>query len=255
MPWSPDQYLRFQEQRFAPFADLLPLVTVRPNLRVVDLGCGTGELTRQLADTLPNSDVLGLDSSAEMLARAQVQERPGLRFAAGDLRELPHGWDLIFSHAVIQWVPDHDTLIPQLLSKLNAGGQLVVQMPSNHTHPTHTFMVATAQEEPFRSALNGWTRQVPVLAVERYAELLFANGGRDLTVFEKVYPHVLPDADAMAEWTRGTALIPYLERLPEALHEPFLERYREQLRARYPETPVFYGFRRILFAATLPAEQ
>jgi trans-aconitate 2-methyltransferase len=252
MPWSPDQYLRFQEQRFAPFADLLPLVTIRPGLRAIDLGCGTGELTRRLADSLPESDVLGIDSSAEMLARAQAQARPGLQFAAGDLRELVGGWDLIFSHAVIQWVPDHDALIPQLLNCLNPGGQLVIQLPSNHNHPNHLLMVATAQEEPFRSALDGWTRRVPVLSVDQYAELLFANGGRSLTVFEKVYPHVLPDADAMAEWTRGTGMIPYLERLPEALHEPFVQRYREQLYARYPHTPVFYGFRRILFAATRP---
>ena len=252
MPWSPDQYLRFQEQRFAPFADLLPLVKVRPGLRAIDLGCGTGELTRQLADALPEGDVLGIDSSAEMLERAQAQARPGLQFARGDLRELTGTWDLIFSHAVIQWVPDHETLIPDLLDCLNPGGQLVIQLPSNHTHLNHLIMLATAQEEPFRSALGGWTRQIPVLTIDHYAELLYANGGRDLTVFEKAYPHVMPDSDAIAEWSRGTALIPYLERLPEELREPMMQRYREQLRARYPQTPVFYGFRRILFAATRP---
>jgi trans-aconitate 2-methyltransferase len=78
--------------------------------------------------------------------------------------------------------------------------------------------------------------------------------GTNLTVFEKVYPHVLENADALADWSLGTALVPYLERLPSELHEPFLNRYRAKLRARWPGSPVFYGFRRILFAATVPNE-
>src|SRR5512147_1524721 len=99
MPWNPDQYHKFQAERSAPFDDLLALVEKRPNLKVVDLGCGTGELTRRLADTLPESDVLGLDNSPQMLARAEAYARPGLRFAAGDIQDLTGTWDLIFSHA------------------------------------------------------------------------------------------------------------------------------------------------------------
>ena len=88
-----------------------------------------------------------------------------------------------------------------------------------------------------------------VLDVEEYAELLYASGGRDLTVFEKVYPHVLEDADALADWMSGTALVPYMERLPDELHEPFMDAYRELLRKRFTTKPVFFGFRRILFVA------
>lgn len=250
MPWDPAQYHRFQAERFAPFVDTMALITIRPALTVIDLGCGTGELTRRLADALPESDVLGLDSSPQMLERAEAQSRPGLRFVLGDLSEVEGSWDLIFSHAAVHWVADHERLIPRLLAHVRRGGQLVIQMPSNHTHPTHREILATAAEEPFHSALSGWVRIPPVLPVERYAELLYANGGRELTVFEKVYPHVLPDAEALVEWTKGTALVPYLERLPEELREPFLARYLERLRVIYPQSPVFYGFRRILFAAT-----
>lgn len=250
MPWDPDQYHRFQRERFAPFEDLLPLVTVRPQLHVIDLGCGSGELTRRLADALPESTVLGLDSSPAMLERAAAQARLGLHFELGDLAHITGEWDLIFSNAALQWVEDHHVLLPALFAHVKVGGQLVVQMPSNHTHPSHRLLYETAQEEPFYTALGGWSRHSPVLAVEHYAELLYAEGGENLIVFEKVYPHMLPDSDALAEWTRGTTLVPYLERLPEALIEPFLARYRKLLRERYPERPVFYGFRRILFAAT-----
>src|SRR5574342_332350 len=102
MPWNPEKYHQFQSQRSAPFDDLLKLVEIRPGLRAIDLGCGTGELARRLADSLPESDVLGLDSSPQMLERAEEYARPGLRFELGNQTELSGEWDLIFSNAALQ---------------------------------------------------------------------------------------------------------------------------------------------------------
>src|SRR5689334_2351881 len=96
MPWDPDRYLQFREERYATFADLLALINVRPGLRVIDLGCGGGELTRRLADALPDSDVLGIDTSPEMLARAAEYARPGLRFEQRALEHVTGAWDLVF---------------------------------------------------------------------------------------------------------------------------------------------------------------
>ena len=255
MPWDPDRYHKFQSERSAPFVDLMGLVKVRENLKVVDLGCGTGELTRRLADALPGSDVTGIDNSPQMLERAEAQARPGLRFLLASIEELSGEWDLIFSHAALHWVEDHYSLLPRLLRMLTPGGQLAVQMPSNHGHATHALITEIAGEEPFRSALGrseaqSWTRTSQVLGIDRYAEILHAAGGQDLTVFEKVYPHVLEGPDALADWTSGTALVPYFERLPDEMRDQFMQRYRERLRALYPPGPVFYGFRRTLFACT-----
>ncbi len=252
MPWNPERYHQFQRERAAPFEDALALVERREGLSVIDLGCGTGELTRRLADALPGSNVLGIDSSPEMLAKAKPLERPGLLFEQRAIQEVEGAWDVVFSHAVIQWLDNHPALIPRLFSLVRPGGQLVVQLPSNNSHPTHQFMLETGREEPFFTALKGWQRDFPTLAVEEYAELLYNAGGTNLTVFEKVYPHILQDADALADWTSGTALVPYFERLDEEMRERFMARYRAKLRARYPSSPVFYGFRRILFTATRP---
>ncbi len=254
MTWNPELYHRFERERALPFEDLVRLVDVRYGLTVVDLGCGTGELTLRLAETLPGSDVLGVDSSPQMLAQAAALARPGLRFELGRIESVTGPWDLVFSHAAVQWVDDHPTLIPRLLGLVRPGGQLVVQMPSNHDGFAHRAISETASESPFREALGGWTRRSPVLPIDQYAELLYAGGGRELTVFEKVYPHILADAAAVREWTRGTALLPYLERLPEPLHAPFLARYTARLQTRWPVGPVFYGFRRILFAARMPEQ-
>ncbi len=253
MPWDPDRYEQFKTERSAPFEDLLKLVAVREGLRVIDLGCGTGELTGRLADALPGSDVLGIDSSPQMLESAEGRARPGLRFERQRIEDVQGEWDLVFSNAALQWVEGHRSLVPRLFGLVRPGGQIVVQVPSNYAHPTHTIRDEVAGEEPFREALGGWTRRWPVLSIDEYADLLYAYGGTDIIVFEKVYPHVLEDADAVADWMSGTALVPYMERLPAELHDSFMARYRERLRERYPTSPVFYGFRRTIFAAVRPA--
>ena len=153
MPWDPNQYHKFQAQRSAPFYDLLALVEVRPNLKVVDLGCGTGELTHQLAVSLPGSDVTGLDSSPQMLEKAASYSGPNLRFMQGDQAQLSGVWDLIFSNAALQWSEEHAELISTLYSRLAPGGQITVQVPSNHNHISHQIIRETAGEEPFRSWL------------------------------------------------------------------------------------------------------
>jgi len=250
MPWDPGQYNKFQAQRSAPFEDIIAMIRLREGMSVVDLGCGTGELTRRLADRLPASSVLGIDSSPQMLERAKEHVRPGLSFAAGDIEAVTGQWDLVFSHAAIQWVDNHQKLIPRLMSLLRPGGQLAVQLPSNHRHPSHSMIIATATEEPFRKALDGWVRVPPVLEIDKYAELLHQSGGTEIAVFEKVYGHIMDDAGAIAEWTSGTALVPYFERLPLELHAAFLDSYRSKLAGKWPRGPVFFTFRRILMAAT-----
>jgi trans-aconitate 2-methyltransferase len=252
MVWEPERYHRFREERFLPFEDLVAMIRVRAGMRVVDLGCGTGELTERLAGRLPGSDVLGIDSSETMLELAHPRARRGLRFEKRRIEDVEGTWDLVFSHAAIHWVEDHDTLVPRLWSFLAPGGALAVQQPSNHHHRAHAAVREVAGRDPFRAALDGWVRHSPVLEVGHYADLLSGLGAASVTVIEKVYPHVLEDADAVLEWNRGTVLSPYLERLPEELHPDFLETYRESLHALMPGSPVFYGYRRILFSAERP---
>jgi trans-aconitate 2-methyltransferase len=251
MPWDPKQYHKFQAERSAPFFDLLALVEIRPNLKVVDLGCGTGELTRHLAEALPASDVTGLDSSAQMLEKAVAHTSPALHFEQGDQAHLTGEWDLIFSNAALHWSENHNELIPRLYERLLPGGQIAVQVPSNHNHISHQIYRETATEEPFKSVLHGFQRYAPVLSIDEYARLFFTSGAEKIIVFEKVYAHILEDSEAVVEWISGTALVPYFERLGE-YKENFVEALRVKMRAALPETPVFYPFRRTLFSARKP---
>jgi trans-aconitate 2-methyltransferase len=231
MKWDVEQYERFKREREQPFEDAFALIKQRPNMRVVDLGCGTGELTKKLAERL-QCQIVGIDSSPEMLKKAQVPvvQQTIEQFVGGD-----GDYDLVFSHAALHWVRDHRRLIPKLLAR---GKQLVVQIPSNQEHRTYQIIAEVA----------GWRPEWPLLPIGEYAELLYANGGRELTVYEKVYCHELADADAILEWLRGTTLLPYLAR--EAQPEAFLDELRACLRREFPGSPVLFGFQRTLFAAS-----
>lgn len=253
MAWNPGAYNKFKTERFAPFYDLLKLIHVKPNMNVIDLGCGTGELTRKLADALPGSTLLGIDSSLEMLEGTSNLENEQVHFTHRTIEEqLISGekWDLIFSNAAIQWVNNHEVLIPQIISNLNKGGQLVVQIPAQHHNISNTILNELADEEPFKTALGKWHRNSPVLETETYAQLLFENGSNTMTVYEKIYPLVLPDANGLFDWVSGTALIPYTEKLETVMRERFILQYRKRLENHFKTSPVFYAFKRIIMEAT-----
>ena len=252
MAWNPEVYNQFKSERSAPFYDLLALLKVRPGLKAIDLGCGTGELTAKLADALPESYVLGVDSSQEMLGNSQKPDGSTLNFECVTIQkqlEKVQQWDVVFSNAALQWVPGHEALFPQIITKIKSGGQLLVQMPAQHHNLTNRLLNELAGREPYAAVYAGWNRLSPVLEPDQYAQLLFENGGKAMQVFEKIYPLILKDVDALLTWVSGTALIPYLERLPEALKAPFLEDYKAMLNIHFPKEPVFYPFKRILIGA------
>jgi trans-aconitate 2-methyltransferase len=246
--WDPGRYGRFAAERRQPFFDLLALVRPRPGMRAVDLGCGTGELTRILHERLGARETVGVDRSAAMLARAPAGVA-GLRFERGDLGALPPApsWDLVVSNAALHWVPDHPALLARLTAALAPGGQLAFQVPANFEHPTHTTAAEVAAEAPFAAALGGEAHRAGVLRPAAYATLLFGLGYAEQHVRLQVYAHVLPRRDDVVEWVRGSLLTDYRERLPPELYAEFLARYRARLLPRLAGgEPFLFPFQRIL---------
>ena len=243
-PWNPDCYLAFKKERFAPFEDLLPLIRVRPWMKVVDLGCGTGELTKRLAERLPDSDVLGIDTSEEMLEKARELERPGLRFEKRDLRDLEGQWDLVFSHATIHWVEDHHTLIRKLFEHTRAGGPARAAVPLQPPPRGPQARPRNGRARTLQDRARGLDVGLSHPPRGRLRRNPVRGGRRGLRIFEKVYPHVMESADALSHWLSGTTLVPYLERLDDVMREYFMQVFRSKLRALWPAGPVFYPFRR-----------
>ena len=253
--WDPAQYEQFERERSAPFFDLLDLVEPRPGGRVVDLGCGTGELTRSLHERTGASTTLGIDSSQAMLERSAAHAGDGLTFELGDIGAWTpsEAFDLVFTNAALHWVDDHPALFARLTAALSPGGQLAVQVPANHDHASHLVAERVAGEEPFREALGGYVRRSPVLAPEHYAALLHRLGYESQHVRLQVYLHVLPEPAAVVDWVKGTLLTDYKRRLTESAYDEFVARYRKLLLAELPdERPYPFTFKRILLWGRLP---
>lgn len=248
-PWNPTQYEKFRDERSAPFHDLLSLVRPISGGRAIDLGCGTGELTRVLHEAVDARATIGLDNSETMLERSAAHAGGGLRFKLGTiLRFAPRSpFDLVFSNAALQWVDDHEKLFERLAAGVAPGGQLAVQMPANDDHPSHVTAFELTTEEPWTTELSGYRRTWPVLRPERYAELLDHLGFVQQHVRLQVYAHHLASREAVIEWVRGTLLTDYQRRMSPEAFERFLVAYRERLLPRLADDrPYFYAFKRVL---------
>jgi trans-aconitate 2-methyltransferase len=238
--WSPDQYEKFKAERAQPFWDLVALIDPRQHMRILDLGCGTGELTRSLHKQLLARETLGVDKSAAMLAKAPTT--PGLHFKNAEIELFDEkGFDLIFSNAALHWVQDHQRLFARFASMLTRDGQLAVQMPANDEHPSH----ATAAE--VAKVLGIEVKPVPLLSPERYAALLYDLGFRRQHIRMQIYGHVLPSSEDVIEWVKGTLLTFYEGRDPR-----FMPLYRERLLQRIGNhKPYFYTYKRLLIWSSL----
>lgn len=241
--WSPEQYERFKQERQQPFTDLVSLITRRPRMRVVDLGCGTGELTRKLHELLEAEETMGIDSSETMLLKAGHFGGEMLHFERGDIEAFvtDRPYDLVFSNAALHWVPDHEALLVRLTNFLTVQGQLAIQMPANDDHPSHVVAAEVARGfgvEP---------RPDFVLPIERYAQILHRLGYEHQHVRMQVYGHVLPSADDVVEWVRGALLTHYESLLPPDAFDDFLAVYRQRLKdAIGSDSPYFYTYKRVL---------
>ena len=249
--WNPAQYDKFQREREQPFFDLLALVRPATEMRIVDLGCGTGKLTRLLHERLQARETIGIDRSARMLEQSQQAGGcPGLIFETGTIESFPGSrgeFDLVISNAAFHWVEDHESLLARLASTLSASGQLAFQLPAQHTQASHRIAEELTDVEPFRTALAGWHRPQPVLEPEAYARLLHRLGFVDPVVRLHVYPHVLAGRDEVIEWMKGTLLTEYARHMPADLYDRFVDDYRARLLAHLEDTrPFFFPFTRIL---------
>ncbi len=246
MAWDPAQYLRFAEERARPFHDLVARIALDAPARVVDLGCGPGNVTATLLDRWPSATVQGVDSSAEMVARARQLSGARLSFVEGSIEDwAPEGpVDVIVSNAALQWVPAHPDLLPRWVSALSDRGALAFQVPSNVDAPAPRVFREVASRPQWTEALGrvaadyGPSQGGGVLSTVDYVDRL-ARLGCTVDAWETTYLHVLPGEDPVLEWYSGTGLRPYLNALDAERQARFRTEVAEGLRAAFPARP--YG--------------
>lgn len=252
--WNPDQYLKFSSHRDRPFFDLITQIpkTLEPK-RIADLGCGTGHLTATLLEKFKTAQVIGVDSSEQMLEQANQHRQARLEFIKADLQiwQPEDKIDLIVSNAALQWVNDHPALMPRLVGLLEPNGVLAIQMPANFDAPSHTLLHQLILEyknhlpetllEPRHSHNAAWYVQI------------FSQLGLHVHAWETTYMQVLQGVNPILEWVKGTALRPVLTALEPSLQPEFLEKYQEKLIKAYPEQSfgTLFPFKRLFVIAQI----
>jgi trans-aconitate 2-methyltransferase len=251
--WDPAQYLKFAGPRLRPAIDLLQRIDAESPATVYDLGAGAGNVTRLIAARWPAARIVGIDGSAEMLAKAAA-ENPQIKWQQDDLAiwrpERPA--DVIYSNAALHWLDDHDRLFPSLFTGLAPKGVLAVQIPRNFGAPSHTLITETARSGPWRQRLERLLRPAPVAEPEFYYDLL-APLAASLDIWETEYLQVLDGENPVKEWTKGTWLTPLLAALDEPERSAFETAYGERVAAAYPprgDGKTLFPFRRMFLIAT-----
>ncbi|EMY35902.1 trans-aconitate 2-methyltransferase [Arthrobacter crystallopoietes BAB-32] len=252
--WDPSKYTEYANERSRPFFDLTARILHPGPQLVVDLGCGTGELTASLAQRWPAAQVTGLDSSAEMVRTATSSNGlPNLGFRHGDIADWtpPAGLDVLVSNAALQWVPSHRELLRDWARRLRPGAWIAFQVPGNFGSPSHALMREVAESGRWKQQLEGVLRHDGAVGEPaQYLELL-QEQGYDAEAWETTYLHLLQGEDPVLEWVRGTGLRPVLAALGPADAAEFEAAYAAELRTAYPAGPfgTVYPFRRIFCAA------
>jgi len=235
MSWNPDLYLSFSDARLRPALELLARIPLESPERIVDLGCGAGNVARHLSERWPAAVLLGIDNSPEMLERAR-KELPQATFAEADIAD----WnpdttpDLIYSNAALHWLPDHTDLFPRLLALLPSGGVLAVQMPQTSHGAWREVLRKVAVAGPWAKSLAPLISEGNVLTPQAYHGLLSAQAAH-LDIWECEYLQVLEGHNPVAEWTQGAGLRPYLAALEEPQRNEFFETYAAWISEAYPK--------------------
>jgi trans-aconitate 2-methyltransferase len=253
--WSPETYSQFRGPRVQPALDLLARVADLPKGHVIDLGCGDGGAAAALALRFPERKIIGVDSSRAMISTAAATgayHRCDLADIAGWTANKPPA--LIFSNAVLHWLPDYMQLLPKLVKMLAPGGTLAVQLPRQWGAPSHRFLRDFAGEMfPDLFDFTHW--RPPVSPPIDMMRLIGPLGAAD--VWETKYLHRLPrnaSSHPVRAFTQSTAMRPFAELLSDADLARLIARYDTALASAYPLEPdgsVLFPFRRTFFTVTV----
>ncbi|MEW6688651.1 MAG: methyltransferase domain-containing protein [Pseudomonadota bacterium] len=252
MGWDPSQYLKFAGERLRPALDLLARIPAEAPDTVVDLGCGAGSLAPMLLERWPKCRLLGVDGSPEMLARARA-DHPGASFEQADLG----AWrprapvDVLYSNAALHWLDGHERLFPRLLEAVKPGGWLAVQMPRNFDAPSHATITATIEQGPWRAKLEPHLRRKPTQDPDFYWRVL-KDRSAALDIWECEYLQVMKGDNPVAEFTKGSWLKQFLDRLEEPEKSAFEKEYRARIEKTYKKEPdgsTLFPFRRLFIVA------
>lgn len=248
--WNSSQYTKFENERTQPSVDLIHRIHIDAE-SILDIGCGPGNSTNQLSLFFPGADILGIDSSDNMLDKAE-KTYPDLKFRkciVPDELDSIGKFDLLFSNACLHWIPNHRKLFPELMAKLNSGGILAVQMPVVQDAMFYKMLNKLIECDKWKK-LGGIHNFHNLTPNETYD--ILSECSKKVVMWETTYYHIVPSHNSVIEWYKGSGLRPYLEALDTAEREAFLSDLLHLIEANYPvqaDSSVILKMPRLFFTA------
>ena len=250
--WNSEQYLKFKKQRTQPAIDLVKRITIEQPKNILDIGCGPGNSTSVLKKNFPQAHILGVDNSQDMIKQAK-ETYPNINFQFCDVTteiDKLDKYDIIFSNACLQWIPNHKEFIPILFNKLNKNGILAVQIPMNGQEKLFKIMNNVISEPQWNfSSMNIEPNET--LLPEEYFDIL-SSCTESFDIWETTYYHNMPSVEAMVEWVKGTRLRPYLNALDKTKAESLEKEIIKRAITVYDtqkNNEIIFKFRRFFFVA------
>ncbi len=258
MAWDADHYLKFGAERTRPACDLVERIQIAAPGRIVDVGCGPGNCTQVLRARWPEAEIVGLDNSAEMIAAAR-ERYPDQEWLLADAAtwKPAEPFDVVFSNAALQWLPDHAALVSRLFTFVAPGGALAMQIPSYSRLPVRMHIHEISEDPAWSHRMDAARSMLTMESPEFYYDVLAPHAER-MDVWETEYFHVMADAGAIVDWISSTGLRPFLDALEQDVDR---ERFVEMLRTRVADSyrkrsdgKVLFPFRRLFVIAYRQSE-
>ena len=250
--WNPRDYLLFMNERSQPAIDLIMRISVENPKRILDVGCGTGNITSILSQKWPEAEVIGIDNSPNMLQQA-INDHPEMKWINQDAsKDLSHlgKFDIIFSNAVLQWIPDSRPVLKHLFEMLNPGGALAVQVPFTEDQPSHISMRKLFAKPEWKKYYDMVATKPKYRSADFFYDTLIGLSDR-MSIWQTEYIHLMDNIDALLDWNKASALRQFLDALPdEKTRNKFLSEFKAELEMHYKpgeNGTVLYPFKRLFF--------
>lgn len=250
--WDPSEYLKFKDERTRPSIDLVSRINIFSPETVIDIGCGPGNSTEVLKKRWPGCTITGIDNSPEMIEKAK-QDFPDQKWHIQDASCIDSNtkYDVVFSNAAIQWIPDHEKLVPDFLQLVRANGALAIQTPLFNGMPVRNIIDDTFKDVTGKDDFN--INNIFTFHDAQFYYDLLANIVERLEMWETSYIHIMDSHKKIIEMIRSTGMKPYLESIDDIdtkleFEKNILNR-TEAVYKTEKNGKVLFPFRRLFFIA------
>ena len=251
--WNPNLYLRFEKERTQPSIDLVSRINFDMPGKIIDIGCGPGNSTQILVQKWPDAMVIGVDNSPAMIEKAK-KDFPNQNWKLLDAGkdEINEKFDIIFSSAAIQWIPNHPELFMRFYSTLNDNGLIAIQLPLFWDMPLGKAIKNIAEDSRWKTQVKGVTELFTIHDYSYYYDQL-SQLFNSIEMWETHYLHIMDSHFSILEMIRSTGLKPYLDRLENENDKKEFERLvLKEIVKDYPQQKnekVLFPFYRVFFIA------